>query len=99
MPDDITIVAGRGERKPPYNFKEIPLTREYTASLNAIFAITTADLLQEGWTSIRWCKREKCGKPFYPVRRQSYCSPQCSQLVRSAKHAEGDKDKKEGKTG
>jgi len=34
--------------------------------------------------NLRFC--ESCGNPFIRVRRQAYCSPRCSQKVRTAKH-------------
>lgn len=29
---------------------------------------------------------DACGKLFWRVRRQSYCSPRCSQKIRHARH-------------
>jgi hypothetical protein len=39
--------------------------------------------LQIAGESLRTCAR--CGKPFVRVRRQEYCSPECSQIVRNDK--------------
>lgn len=45
-----------------------------------------ADLILNAGEKLRACP--ECGKPFVARKRQEYCTPQCSQIVRNRRKAE-----------
>ena len=49
------------------------------------FWIAMVLLLQQHGHEVRRCDREGCDRLFVKVKRAQYCSPQCSQRVRSAR--------------
>jgi hypothetical protein len=51
-----------------------------------IFLARAALVLQQHWRGIRTCRRDGCGRMFWPVRRQIYCSRPCSQAVQWSKY-------------
>jgi hypothetical protein len=58
------------------------ISRLCNVSTPAGFWFAVVELLEHGATLLRRCP--KCGQPH--LRRKQYCSPQCSQQVRSARH-------------
>ena len=57
-----------------------------TANLQTAFRLRAADLLAEYAAQVHKCERVECGRLFVAVRRQTYCSPQCSQRARFMKY-------------
>lgn len=54
------------------------------AALLTAFLLTAADLIERQQSWLRRCPREDCGRVFVQEdRRQSYCSPRCSQTRRT----------------
>jgi hypothetical protein len=51
----------------------------YRGSHVGIFWMRAADVLTQGWHRIRVCARAGCGRLFVPVRRQVFCSQECSR--------------------
>jgi hypothetical protein len=42
-----------------------------------------ADLVLRAGSRLRLCRNSACGKPFLATKRQEYCTPECSQIVRN----------------
>jgi hypothetical protein len=59
----------------------------------ATFLSRAADVLVQSWSDIRVCEREECGRLFVPVRRQVFCSPDCSRAVQWARYLERNPDR------
>lgn len=59
-----------------------------------MFWLAVADLLRIHGDSIRQCPKRDCGKVFIRMKRQDYCSPQCSQSARSKKHYAANREKR-----
>lgn len=54
----------------------------FTANKDDALLLRTIEALRGNIDSVRKCPRSGCGRLFVPVRRQRYCSTQCSQQVR-----------------
>lgn len=59
-----------------------------------IFWLAVADLLRIHGDRIRQCSKRECSKVFIRTKRQDYCSPECSQSVRSKKHYAENREKR-----
>jgi hypothetical protein len=65
----------------PYAFTSFETTDWQTA-----FGLRAADLLAEYAAQVHKCERVECRRLFVAVRRQTYCSPHCSQRARFMKY-------------
>lgn len=72
------------------------LRRSYVGSLVGAFVAQAAELLVEHWPRMRTCARDGCARFFLPVRKQIYCSGECSRQVQWRKftdaHPTRDRD-------
>jgi hypothetical protein len=62
-------------------YKGMFWARMRAASRLALFKALAYDALREARYKFRRCL--ECKRPFVPVRRQRYCSPRCSQALRT----------------
>jgi hypothetical protein len=72
---------------------------EYPTKFDDPFLVSTSQLDVVGWLAVRTeetllavgarfrvCERDDCCKPFIARKRQAYCSPSCSQAVRTERY-------------
>lgn len=68
------------------------IRRIYGANWPDWFWVGIAALLEEFGSHIERCQAPDCGRLFLRIRRQSYCSAECSQRVRSRRWYEAHRD-------
>jgi hypothetical protein len=67
----------------PFGIRSTWQPRSRAARLTA-FLLTACDLIERQQQWLRRCQREDCGRVFVQAdRRQTYCSPKCSQTRRT----------------
>ena len=54
--------------------------------------ILLAHVLERAGERLRRCARPDCGRMFVRVGKIEYCSPKCSQALRSAKHYQAQRE-------
>ena len=75
--DRLVRLSPKGAKVALFEIARAPSDDE-TAILRGI-----ADLIVRAGGRLRLCARLDCGKPFWAVKRQQYCSVACSQRVRN----------------
>ncbi len=75
--------------KEAMSFKDGAISRAYSALWPHIFWLAVSEILVEGGHRLWRCIN--CGRLFIKRKKQAYCSPQCSQTMRSARWYEGHK--------
>ena len=68
------------------------LETRYGGDVPAAVPMTAADLLGEFGDRVRKCSATGCTRIFLAVKRQAYCSPRCSQGVRTQKFLAAHRD-------
>ena len=67
------------------------LSRGITRSTSDIFKIGTVEAFKEEWSRFRLC--ERCRMAFIAQKRQAYCTPRCSQAVRTKRYRSKDPER------
>lgn len=67
----------------PLTAKQTTLQRYYQGDEKAAILGAVYDLLVECQQTVRVCTRSRCGRPFIRVRKQTFCSGECSQAERN----------------
>ena len=79
---ELEMLKGQAKwEKEAMSFKDGAISRAYTAQWPYIFWLAISDILVESGHSLWRCIN--CERLFIKRKRQAYCSPQCSQKVRS----------------
>ena len=81
--------------KEAMSFKDGAIGKFYTAQWPHIFWLAVSEILVEGGHRLWRCIN--CERLFIKRKRQAYCSPQCSQKVRSERWYRGHMDEARGK--
>lgn|SRR5215475_1615556 len=68
-----------------------PLSLGITRSIEDLFRGGTIEAFKQLWPRLRRCKR--CGALFVARKRQAYCSPRCSQAVRTKRYRSRDPER------
>jgi hypothetical protein len=85
------VLKGQAKwEKEAMSFTDGAISRVYTAQWPHIFWLATSEILVEGGHRLWRCIN--CERLFIKRKRQAYCSPRCSQKVRSERWYRGHMD-------
>ena len=89
--DEQEMLKGQANwEKEAMSFTNGAISRVYTAEWPHIFWVAVAEILVEGGHRLWRCVN--CERPFIKRKKQAYCSPKCSQKVRSERWYRGHMD-------